>query len=140
VCAVGVFWRFESEDAFRALGARRDFLGIVRAHVGWQLDEYAATIIFSELVANVVHHASGPVKIDLECDGTSVVLKVADAGPGFDYTPGPTPSPHEEHGRGLFIVSQYAKALNIAHTDGVGTVIVASLPAKLSIAQRQSRP
>jgi anti-sigma regulatory factor (Ser/Thr protein kinase) len=133
VCGVGVVWHFESDRALWAREAKRDFLATVRAHVGWQLDENAAGIIFSELLANVVIHAPGPVKIDLECDGKNVLLKFADTGPGFDFTSATMPSPRDERGRGLFIVSHYASGMQVTNLDGVGTLVSASLPAILPI-------
>ena len=68
MCLVGVLWRFEADEAIVAIGRRSQFVGTLRRHEGWAVDEYAASVVFSELVGNVATHSPGPIEITLECD------------------------------------------------------------------------
>jgi anti-sigma regulatory factor (Ser/Thr protein kinase) len=129
MCDLGVLWRFESEHADGALAHRHAFLELLERHSGWSLDVYAAKIIFTELVTNVMRHARGPIQILLECDRTQVTLKIADRGPGFTFTPRLPEDILHEGGRGLFLISKVAAAVRV-ESAGSGTSVIALLPRK----------
>jgi anti-sigma regulatory factor (Ser/Thr protein kinase) len=101
MCRVGVLWRFAADEAIIAIGHRRQFVGTLRSHQGWAVDEYAASVVFSELVGNVVTHSPGPIEIVLECDNQEIVLKVTDRGVGFRFSPSLPRNVLSEGGRGL---------------------------------------
>jgi anti-sigma regulatory factor (Ser/Thr protein kinase) len=75
---------------------------------GCRVDLDDLELIVSELVANVVLHADGPLEVRIASDhGTGVLLEVTDA------TPGRVPPPVEraaleETGRGLMVVATLA--------------------------------
>jgi anti-sigma regulatory factor (Ser/Thr protein kinase) len=127
VCSLGLLWRFEAQDARSAVRANAEYRATLRNHAGWPLDEHAGGVVFAELVSNVVRHAPGHIQIDLECDGTDVILSVADDGPGFDFTAPAAPGALSEGGRGLFLVSQYATALHVARRNEGGSKVRATL-------------
>lgn len=89
------------------LNARRD---VVRTVSAWELPELveAAAQIVSELVANVVQHASGyDVRVSVERpDDATVTIMVVDSSrvlPTVD-----TPEDGAEGGRGLLLVAEFA--------------------------------
>lgn len=122
-----VVWKFTSEDAINAVPERSRFLDALREHAGAAVDESAAKIVFTELVANVVRHAPGRITITLEIDGATPVLKVQDMGPGFTLAPRLARTLHSESGRGLFLASQYAEDLWLEPRDGSGARVCAAL-------------
>ena len=77
-------WTFEAPDAMEAEPARGAF-GRWLATVA-DGDVYAATVIFGELVGNVVRHAPGPIEMRAEWQGSDLVLHVLDRGRGFAPT------------------------------------------------------
>ncbi|HEY1428345.1 MAG TPA: ATP-binding protein [Candidatus Tumulicola sp.] len=114
-----------------AIGHRGRFVSTLRAHSGWAVDEYAASVVFSELVGNVAMHSPGPIEIVLECDNSDIVLKVTDRGGGFDFAPKLPKDVLSEGGRGLYLVSKYATKVQL-DDSGAGTTIHATLPRKVA--------
>lgn len=107
--------------------AKPKYREALRKHVGRALDEHAAVVVFTELVANVVRHAPGSIKISLECNGEEVLLSVTDNGPGFHFSDPAPPDMLSETGRGLFIVSRYVRKMQVVKRGGAGTNVIASL-------------
>ena len=134
-----MIWSFGSIDASEALGMRCEFMDACRDGAGALVaDPFALAVIFTELVANVVRHAPGPIRISLERDGSKVLLIVQDEGEGI--IPAPTlPDPYSENGRGLFIVAALASHLQIAkHASGVGSTIRVVLPLTANVSLTQA--
>src|ERR1700733_7960723 len=129
MCRVGVLWRFAADEAIAAIGHRGRFVNTLRRHAGWAVDEYAASVVFSELVSNVATHSPGPIDIVLECDNQDIVLEVTDRGSGFRFTPKLPSDMLSEGGRGLYLVSKYATAVELVRA-GPGTTVRATLPRK----------
>lgn len=127
-----VIWRFASKSAVDALRKRNDFLASLQKHAGSMSDDVnAARVVFTELVANVVLHAPGPIAITLEVTDSYAVLTVADSGPGFVFAPALPSDPLSNGGRGLFLVSRLAAAVSVRRLDGVGTRVSALLPVRI---------
>ncbi len=122
-----------------ALAERERLLEVLRQHSGWSVDEVAAHVVFTELVANVIRHAPGPIDITLECDGQSVLLNVGDKGPGFAFNAKLPDNVMTEGGRGLFIVSRFATQVQVEKNDAVGAKVVAKLPNKPTLAPTPTR-
>jgi anti-sigma regulatory factor (Ser/Thr protein kinase) len=133
MCRVGVLWRFTADEAIIAIGHRSQFVGTLRSHQGWAVDEYAASVVFSELVGNVVTHSPGPIEIVLECDNQDIVLKVTDRGVGFRFSPTLPRNVLSEGGRGLFLVAQFAAAVRLDDARP-GTTVRATLARKVPAA------
>ncbi len=129
MCRVGVLWRFEADEAIIAIRHRSQFVGTLRGHEGWAVDEYAASVVYSELVGNVVTHSPGRIEIVLECDNEDIVLKVTDRGVGFRFSPALPRNVLSEGGRGLFLVAQFAAAVQLDDAQP-GTTVSATLARK----------
>jgi anti-sigma regulatory factor (Ser/Thr protein kinase) len=127
MCGFGILWQYKTHDALDALDERSNLLRALRRHTGWLVDELAARFVFTELVTNVAIHASGPVEISLECDGESVLLRVADRGPGFAFNPNLPADLFAANGRGGFLVSHFTSDVQVEKNLGHGTTIVAKL-------------
>lgn len=126
-------WRFESSDACRAYHAREDLLHYLASRADGASDFEAAETVFGELVANVVRHAPGPISIELYWDRETAVLRVRDAGPGFEWNGNVSlPDDMAECGRGLFIVNTVARTLQIRCLPSGGTEVTAWLPVSLN--------
>ena len=130
--ASGVLWRFESEDARDALRAKSEYLNVLGKHAGVALDRYAANLVYSELVSNVLKHAREGIRIRLEREGEDILLKVADRGPGFNFVLMRAIHPLSEGGRGLFLAAHYTRELRIA-AEGTGTTVTAALRQEADI-------
>ncbi len=118
-----LIWQFACEDAKNALPVRRTLLQTLRQHRDRAFDEETAEIIFSELVANVVRHAPGPIRITLELTDSTAILTVQDRGPGFTLAPSLPPNVYSEGGRGLFIVAQYALDVRVERLQERGASV-----------------
>jgi anti-sigma regulatory factor (Ser/Thr protein kinase) len=129
MCSEGVLWRFAADEALSAIGHRGRFVNTLRKHRGWAVDEYAASVVFSELVGNVATHSPGPIEIVLECDSQNIVLKVTDRGSGFRFAPALPRDVLSEGGRGLYLVSKYATNVELNDAEP-GTTVQATLPRR----------
>ena len=120
-------WEFQARDASQAASAHSAFVAFIRNMCTSDSDFYGAAIVFTELVANVVRHAPGPIEITLDADTQgSVMLTVRDTGPMF--TPAPSlPDLKSESGRGLFLISQFCAGVFVAQT-ATGKSVSAVLP------------
>ncbi|HEY8313845.1 MAG TPA: ATP-binding protein [Candidatus Baltobacteraceae bacterium] len=123
-----MIWNFDSHDASEALSVRQDFMTALRAQSRARIDVFAAELIFSELVGNVVRHAPGPIRVSLDFDGDDAVLEVHDEGPGFVLAPTLPASLDSEGGRGLFIVAELAKEIRVEMRNRDGVSVCAVLP------------
>lgn len=122
-----VIWQFESQHALEALRARADFIVCLRERAGALVDLLAAKVIFSELVGNVVCHAPGPIAVTVAVNRSSVIIRVDDTGPGFVLAPSLPRDPHNEAGRGLFLISRFAARLWVERRADGRTSVLATL-------------
>jgi signal transduction histidine kinase len=106
----------------------------LRRHVGWEVDEHAAKVTFTELLANVLRHGKSPLSVWLQCEHGAVKLHVLESGNGFKCEPHLS-NPTSESGRGLYLVSKMTSELKIEGNPR-GTHIIATLPRKNSPARQ----
>jgi anti-sigma regulatory factor (Ser/Thr protein kinase) len=116
-------WTFSSERAENAFDSRNDFVAALRRHAAVPVDEFVAKIIYTELVANVVRHAPGPIQILLERDGNDLWLHVCDRGTPFEWRPALPENPYAERGRGQFLVTRYAQEVVVERPFAHGNVV-----------------
>jgi anti-sigma regulatory factor (Ser/Thr protein kinase) len=105
-------WRIGRGDLKGAAAARRDFALYLRAKPGGDAAHYDSALIFGELVSNAVKCARTSVSVELLENGWAE-LCVTDDGDCFD-TASICPQPVDaQSGRGLYIVNQLARRLNV---------------------------
>jgi anti-sigma regulatory factor (Ser/Thr protein kinase) len=131
-------WSLHSDDAAAARELRRGLTVRLRA-IGASDDEVRdAELVFSELIANVVRHAHGPVDVALDLRGPLPVLSVLDRGPGFTRAAHLPSDVLSETGRGLFIVNSLCVEFNADRRAERGTHARAVLT--LDRMRRERRP
>jgi len=118
-------WTFEAPDAMEAEPARGAFGRWLETVADG--DVYSATVIFGELVGNVVRHAPGPIEMRAEWQGSDLVLHVLDRGRGFAPSLQLPEDGMSENGRGFFIVDALARRVNVS-ASRQGTHVRAVLP------------
>ncbi|HEV7179784.1 MAG TPA: ATP-binding protein [Candidatus Baltobacteraceae bacterium] len=121
-------WTFNSADAGEALGHCTQFLTAVAREAAIPVDTFASSLIYSELVINVVHHAPGPIEISVAVENEDAVLRVADRGPGFALAPALPEDELAERGRGLFLVAKFAKDVSAGRDEHGHHYVRAVLP------------
>jgi anti-sigma regulatory factor (Ser/Thr protein kinase) len=122
---VAVVWEVRDE-AGRVLRERHAFRIELTRIAQPPSDVDAAELIYGELVANTVRHASGAVE---HADSQRAVLVVRDHGPGLKAgPPAPRRDPLAESGRGLAIVEMLACNVAVEGAEGGGTIVRATLP------------
>src|SRR3954470_21359918 len=77
-----------------------------------------AELLVSELVTNAVVHAASPVEVEVECDDTSVLVRVRDADTGPLVMRAGGGSELDEGGRGFLLVDRLAEAWGTEHRSG----------------------
>lgn len=120
-------WYVDGTDPERAVALRHDITAYLARHADPGSDVAGAETVVSELLGNVVRHASGPAWVSLTWSGRHPVLEVADLGPGFELASAVPDDVFAEGGRGLFIASAIAAELRVAARHR-GSVVTAVLP------------
>ena len=82
-----------------------------------------------ELLANVIRHAPGAVRVWAGWSGPDATVVVEDTGPGFDLPIRPAEN-SQEGGRGLALVQAFARSLLVRHEPGRGTRVEVVLPLR----------
>ena len=119
-------WHLHAVSPEDALRQRPRFLDALAAESGDPgFDRFAAQLIYTELIGNVMRHARGPVDIQLRCVEGKALLHVFDRGEGFVFNPVLPAKPLQESGRGLFLVSRFAERVNVHSLQGHGTCVSA---------------
>jgi anti-sigma regulatory factor (Ser/Thr protein kinase) len=124
-------WRYASDSAVEALSKRDDFVAALQHHAGAVVDVCAAKIVFTELAANVVLHAPGPIAITLEAADSYAILTVADTGPGFVFAANLPGDLLSAGGRGLYLVSRHCTTVSVERQNAAGTTVSAILPFRM---------
>ncbi|WP_033237816.1 SpoIIE family protein phosphatase [Streptomyces albidoflavus] len=117
-----VTWEIPDDPAVCAIARRNIGAQLTR----WKLREavFTAELVVTELIANAIRHASGPIRLRLILDRT-LIVEVSDTS---------STAPHlrraasfDEGGRGLMLVAQLAQRWGTRHWAG-GKTIWAELP------------
>ncbi|MGC5012368.1 ATP-binding protein [Streptosporangium sp. DT93] len=82
-------------------------------------------LMLSEACSNVIQHAtpSDDYMVSTELSGERCVIKVVDAGNGFDFGGASSPSPTSEHGRGLLIMQALADDIRFVNRREKGSIV-----------------
>jgi len=123
-------WYFETDCARDALAGRHLLERYLADHTQDGTDLFPASLVYGELVSNVVKHApAGGVRVWLEPHRDTYALCINDSGGGFsERDVQRSPDERAESGRGLFIVQQVCKEVSYSRMDGEGFVVRAVLP------------
>lgn len=92
---------------------RREVAAFLRRHAEEVDDVADAELVVAELVANAAEHAGGPVWVNLDWSAPQPRLSVHDLGPSFELGQLALPEAGNMRGRGLWLVSQLAKDLEV---------------------------
>ncbi len=130
ICAPS--WSFQCDDALNAPSVRESFRLSLCTQC-WDAETLLISeLILGELLANVVLHAPGPIRMWIECAGSDCTLHVLDCG-GKRLNAIPSSPPHweNEHGRGLHLIRSLAKDIHITQDEPFGTHVSVALPVRL---------
>jgi anti-sigma regulatory factor (Ser/Thr protein kinase) len=127
-----VDWYLDSTDPHAVSELRREIREYLDRHGEPSSAFDEAEIVVSELLGNTARHAAGPVWVTLSWRAPAPTIVVRDLGPGFD------PAllgradldhldPMQESGRGLFLITALAPALETAVREH-GAEIAVELP------------
>jgi anti-sigma regulatory factor (Ser/Thr protein kinase) len=117
-------WRLHEDEAERALSRRGEYLAALERTSGRSsFDRFVAELIYTELIGNVMRHASGPVDVHVSCDNDVALIRVCDRGAGFVLNAKLPQEPLQDSGRGLYLVSQFAQRLNVESLPSRGTCV-----------------
>jgi anti-sigma regulatory factor (Ser/Thr protein kinase) len=114
-------WTFDPRDAAEARSVRLRIAATLSARGAAERDVCNAELLFTELAANVMRHARGPVEVALDLRGREPVLHVIDHGPGFTFHACLPSDVMSESGRGLYIASALASELSVLPRKGGGS-------------------
>jgi anti-sigma regulatory factor (Ser/Thr protein kinase)/predicted ArsR family transcriptional regulator len=120
-------WLLTPTTGTAAAALRTELTAFLRRHAQEPDDVDDAALVVSELVGNAVQHAAGPVWVSLDWSHTHPLLTVHDLGPVFDLDQSTLPDTANERGRGLWLVSQLAKDLDVVAKRGGGKKVQAVL-------------
>ena len=114
-------WHFVSGDARTGGLIRRQVGELVGAWTASDDAGFGSQLAFGELIANVVRHAPGPVRVLASTDGDRfATLVVEDNGAGFNLAERGA-DPYAENGRGLSLVRAVSDGVAIESTPRGGT-------------------
>lgn len=123
-------WHLRTERPESALAKRGEYLEAIAQQCGETFDRFTAELIFTELVGNVIRHSRGPIEISMRCLDGYAQLNVEDSGRGFEYRPQLPADPLSDNGRGLYLISRYAKTVRVKKNANAGTIVTALFPLK----------
>ncbi len=121
-------WRFVSDDAFSAHGARSSFVTYLRGRGMEPRAIEVAELVFGELIGNVVLHAPGRIDVRVEWNGAEPMLIVRDEGDTFDPPDALPENMLAEGGRGLYLIGAFASAPVVIAVPGGGKEVAVRLP------------
>jgi len=123
-------WRFDVGDPAAAYAIRRDFIKSI-CDVADPADNQleACELIFGELIGNAVRYAPGPLSISVCADDDGeLVLHLIDEGPGFEPRPALPRDLWAESGRGLYLIAELSRGIEVSRLPGYGSYIRVRLP------------
>jgi len=98
--------------------ARRDVSAFL-ADVGWEGSADDIVLAVHEALVNARRHGGAVVRADLVLDRSCLVVRVWDAGPGFDLASRVRhpPPPMAERGRGLWLIDRVTTSCEVGRDD-----------------------
>ncbi len=105
--------------------ARRRIRSFLTAE-DWEGDTDDVVLAAHEALVNARRHGGAALRADMSLDRSSLVVRVWDAGPGFDLAAliRRPPDPTAERGRGLWLINRVTTACEVGRDhDGVFLVM-----------------
>jgi anti-sigma regulatory factor (Ser/Thr protein kinase) len=115
-----VDWLLSPATAPGVRALRAELATYLRRHAREEDRVDDAELVVSELLSNAAEHAGGSVWVSLDWSAPQPVLTVHDLGPAFHLGHLSMPDAHSLRGRGLWLVSQLAKDLDVEAKRGGG--------------------
>jgi anti-sigma regulatory factor (Ser/Thr protein kinase) len=139
-----VDWYLDSTDPHAVSELRREIRDYLVRHADSAEGLDGAEVVVSELLGNTARHAAGPVWVTLSWRAPAPTIVVRDLGPGFDpgvlgRTDLESIDPMQESGRGLFLISVLAPALEAAAREE-GAEVAVELPVTRSLETSHDPP
>jgi anti-sigma regulatory factor (Ser/Thr protein kinase)/CHASE3 domain sensor protein len=130
-------WDLDAGDPLSARRVKRAVLWTLAGSSASEADHTALEIVLGELLANVARHTPGAATVILEERDGNAILSFEDRGPPFTIrTNGTVPDVLSEHGRGFWLISQFASSTRVERTCEGNRVIVAVPLSATAQAQR----
>jgi len=107
--------------ALEPSAARRQIRSFL-ADEGWKGDADDVVLAAHEALVNAGRHGGAALRADICLDGSTLVVRVWDAGPGFDLAARVRrpPAPTAEDGRGLWLIDRITTTCEVGRDhDGV---------------------
>ncbi|MDQ6942825.1 MAG: SpoIIE family protein phosphatase [Candidatus Eremiobacteraeota bacterium] len=123
-----ISWDVDASDPSSAAAVRTQFVAFLCRFVDAQTDLFPAELILGELLANAVEHAPGAVHVELAWRGDEPFLTVRDNGRGFQPRARLPEDVFSESGRGLFLISAFARDVTSTTRLEGGTDVCVVLP------------
>jgi serine phosphatase RsbU (regulator of sigma subunit)/CheY-like chemotaxis protein/anti-sigma regulatory factor (Ser/Thr protein kinase) len=125
-------WVFRGIDRQILRTIRTEFDALLEANAAADADTHSAHLILGELLSNVVRHAPGSFRLELDWSEEYPELRLFDSGPGFaerkDFA-----APRDVlaiSGRGLFLVSQMSRTFTMTPRTSGGLATRVVLPVR----------
>jgi anti-sigma regulatory factor (Ser/Thr protein kinase) len=124
-------WVYRLIDRATVNVIRSEFDAILASCAAPGSDTFDSRLILDELLANVVRHAPGAFRLELDWSAAAPTLHLHDNGPGFavgEEFPGPQDL-LSVSGRGLFLIGALGGSLKIVRRPSGGLSTSVTLPA-----------
>ena len=104
--------------------ARHQVRGLLH-EIGWACDPDDVVLAVHEALVNAQRHGGAVLRAEMVEEGSSLVVRVWDEGPGFDLDAHvtSTPEPLSERGRGLWLIGHMTTTCEVEH-DADGALLV----------------
>jgi anti-sigma regulatory factor (Ser/Thr protein kinase) len=133
-------WSLDAADHTAARAARKAATAALRAFSRDEDALAAAELVIGELLANVSRHASGQICLELSASEGLAQVSVHDTAPNFAFDIRRPVDQFSESGRGMLIISELARRIDIVPLAGVGKRVTVTLDFPLPASGAFERP
>jgi len=122
-----VCWSLDARDVQAARFARKAAAALLGTFTDSKWTISAAELVIGELLSNAARHSDGNVCLEIGYAEGNAEISVHDTSPAFALDIRRPVDDYAENGRGLYIISELARRVNVYPTTGVGKRVVVSL-------------
>jgi anti-sigma regulatory factor (Ser/Thr protein kinase) len=120
-------WSLDANDVRSARAARKAATAVLRAFSTCEDTLGAAELVIGELLSNAARHADGNVCLELTLAGGFAEVSVHDTAPSFSLDINRPHDQFSESGRGLYIISELARRVEVFPITGLGKRVKVTL-------------